>query len=72
MAYDFFPYRIILDEAVLFLSDKVNAVSVNLARGEELYTFVLFQNMSTKRSGFIFLFVCFQTMCRWLIWGPWN
>uniref|UniRef100_A0A8C1P732 Autophagy related 2B n=1 Tax=Cyprinus carpio TaxID=7962 RepID=A0A8C1P732_CYPCA len=27
-----FPYRIILDEAALFLSDKINAVSVNLAR----------------------------------------
>uniref|UniRef100_A0A8C1SWK4 Autophagy related 2B n=1 Tax=Cyprinus carpio TaxID=7962 RepID=A0A8C1SWK4_CYPCA len=32
--------RIILDEAALFLSDKINAVSVNLARGEESYTSV--------------------------------
>lgn len=59
MVYAFFPYRIILDEAALFLSDKINAVSVNLARGVQFYSSVLFQNRSTEHSGFIFLFLCF-------------
>lgn len=34
-------------------------MSVNLARGVQFYSSVLFQNMSTEHSGFIFLFLCF-------------
>lgn len=56
--------RIILDEAALFLSDKSNAVSVNLARGKLTSETVLNATLHEALTNFDFFFLS-QIMSKW-------
>lgn len=68
--------RIILDEAALFLSDKSNAISVNLARGKLISMNNWIKKKKKKRLNAAAITVCFwflqQTMSKWLIWEHWS
>lgn len=51
--------RIILDEAALFLSDKSNAVSVNLVRGELTLVLILINCLKCSTATLTNVFFCF-------------
>lgn len=58
-------YRIILDEAALFLSDKSNAVSVNLARGRLAFVMILKKPLNMFKCSFdqCVLLFCIHRLC---------